>query len=320
MRAQVLCPTPFIFLPHASPLGSSLFLISASPTMSPISSHSELAVRQIIRQCGLKAEKMASQGFEVMEKGHEDYVTTIDTALDIELFAAFSTLFAQDGVITEENLRSRQQIHAQHSRLWCIDPLDGTEDFIYGQRNYAVMVGLLENYEPCAGWVYAPVRDRMYFGGVNWGLFQTVSDRLPIPIPVAAPRSPADPLRMMIGHRDQTRYGDAIASCLPGIEFNFMGSFGLKVLEVILGNADLYLYLNRRVKVWDTSGPLALAKAAGLDCCSLEGEPIRFIPQALDPVTLSHKQGILIGHPDIVEQVRPRLVAAIHATSSKGGC
>lgn len=284
--------------------------------MFPIAAQSNLAVREVIRRCGLKAEQMASHGnFEVMEKGHQDYVTSIDTALDAELFATFSSLFTTDGVITEENVRSRQQFHANYARLWCIDPLDGTEDFIYGKRNYAVMVGLLEHYQPRAGWIYAPGRDQLYFGGMNWGLFQTTGDREPVLLPVAPPRLPPSPLRMMIGHRDQTRYGAAIAQSFPDIQFQFMGSFGLKVLEVILGHADVYLYLNRRVKVWDTVGPLALARAAGLTCCSLEGEPIRFIPSALDLATLAHKQAILIGHPQVIADLRPQLVSAIHTIS-----
>lgn len=281
--------------------------------MSPISSQANLAVRAVIRQCGLKAEQMGQRGsFEVMEKGYQDYVTTIDTALDAELFATFSKLFPADGVVTEENARSRLQFHASYSRLWCIDPLDGTEDFIHGKRNYAVMVGLLEDYQPLAGWVYAPGRDQLYFGGVNWGVFQATADHAPVSLTLAPPRFQPTPLRLMIGHRDQHRYGAAIARSFPSIEFQFMGSFGLKVLEVILGNADVYLYLNRRVKVWDTVGPLALARAAGLTCCSLEGEPIRFIPPALDGPTLAHKQAILIGHPELIDSFRPRLVSAIH--------
>jgi 3'(2'), 5'-bisphosphate nucleotidase len=286
--------------------------------MSPISAQSNLAILEVIRRCGLQAEHMASQGnFEVTEKGHEDYVTTIDMALDAELLATFSKLFTTDGVITEENARSRQQFHSRSSRLWCIDPLDGTEDFIQGRRNYAVMAGLLENYRPRAGWIYAPRRDRLYFGGMNWGLFQTDGQQAPIPLPVAPPRLQPTPLRMMIGHRDQSRFGTAIAQVFPDIQFQFMGSFGLKVLEVILGHADVYLYLNRRVKVWDTAGPLALAQAAGLTCCSLEGEPIRFIPAALDLASLAHKQAILVGHPQLVEVLRPQLVAAIHTIFQK---
>jgi len=285
--------------------------------MLPILPSTEATIRQIIRQCGLKAEQMASEGFEVMEKGEQDYVTSIDTALDAKLFSAFSQMFSHDGVITEENVRSRQQFHAAYSRIWCIDPLDGTEDFAYGKRNYSVMVGLLENYQPRAGWIYAPVRDEMYFGGVDWGLFQTTGDRSPVPLTSTTANPSLTTLRMMIGHRDHHRYGKAIEQHLPGIGFQFMGSFGLKVVEVILGNADVYVYLNRRVKIWDTAGPLALAQAAGLTCCSLEGEPLRFTPHAIDPITLTHKQAILIGQAHLLEQVRPQIVAAVHSTSKK---
>jgi len=283
--------------------------------MTPISPDLDQKIRQIIRRCGLQAEQMAAEGFEVTEKGPEDYVTNIDAALDIQLSTAFAELFPNDGVITEENKRSRQQFHNHFRRLWCIDPIDGTEDFIHGRGNYSVMVGLLDNYQPCAGWVYAPGRDQMYFGGSNWGLFQATGEHAPVPLAIANRRLSSAPLRMLIGHRDHLRYGAAIASYLPDIEFYFIGSFGLKVLEVVMGRADLYLYLNRRVKLWDTTGPLALAKAAGLACCSLEGEPIRFVPNAIDPDTLAHKQAILIGHHHLIEELRPKLVAAIHSTS-----
>lgn len=283
--------------------------------MIPISLERDHQIRHLVRQCGLQAAQMATQGFEVTEKGHEDYVTSVDAALDAQLSASFSAWFSEDGIITEENARSRHQFHANHTRLWCIDPIDGTEDFIQGGHNYSVMVGLLEAYQPIAGWIYAPALDRMYFGGVGWGLFQTTGDRSPLPLPLAQARSPA-PLRVLIGHRDRLRYGEAIVAQIPGLEFYAIGSFGLKVLEVVMGRADLYLYFNRRVKLWDTVGPLALAKAAGLTCCSLEGEPIQFVPYAVDSLTLAHKQAILIGHAALIEELRPKLIAAIHTTKN----
>ncbi len=286
--------------------------------MNPISLELDRQVRAIVRQCGLQIIQMASKEFEIFEKGPEDYVTTIDQALDAELSTAFSHLFPNDGVITEEDIQSRQKFYQQYDRLWCIDPLDGTEDFIQGRSNYSVMVGLLEHYQPIAGWIYAPVYDQLYYGGVNWGLFQTSADGAPTPL-ITAPQifSAADSCRMMIGHRDQTRYGDAIANQIPNVEFYSIGSFGLKVLEVITGRAGLYLYLNGRVKLWDTAGPLALAKAAGLTCCTLSGEPIQFSPDAIAPDTFAHRQSIVIGWSDYVEALRPKLEAAVKMATKK---
>lgn len=288
--------------------------------MNPISPELDQQIRAIVRHCGLQIIQMASQEFEVFEKGPEDYVTTIDQALDAQLSAAFSHLFPSDGVITEEDIQSRQNFYQKYARLWCIDPLDGTEDFIKGRSHYSVMVGLLEHYQPIAGWIYAPVYDQLYYGGVNWGLFQTSADGAPMPLEIAPQAFSADSCRIMIGHRDQTRYGAAIARQIPKVEFSSLGSFGLKVLEVINGNVGLYLYLNGRVKLWDTAGPLALAKAAGLTCCTLEGDPIQFSPDAIDaidPDTLAHRQSIVIGWSDYVEALRPKLELAVNQVTKK---
>ncbi len=285
--------------------------------MNPIPLALDRQLRAIVRHCGLQIIQMASQEFEVFEKGPEDYVTTIDQALDAELSAAFSRLFSNDGVITEEDIQSRQKFYQKYERLWCIDPLDGTEDFIQGRSHYSVMVGLLENYQPIAGWIYAPAFDHLYYGGVNWGLFQTSADGAPTPLIPSPQKFSADSCPIMIGHRDQTRYGAAIADQIPNAKFHSLGSFGLKVLEVITGRAGLYLYLNGRVKLWDTAGPLALAKAAGLTCCTLEGEPIRFSPDAIDPDTLAHRQSIVIGWSDYVEALRPKLEIAVKQVAKK---
>ncbi|MEX0271909.1 3'(2'),5'-bisphosphate nucleotidase CysQ [Leptolyngbyaceae cyanobacterium UHCC 1019] len=285
--------------------------------MNPTFLELDPQIRAIVRHCGLQIIQMASQEFEVFEKGPEDYVTTIDQALDAQLSAAFLDLFPNDGVITEEDIQSRQQFYQKYDRLWCIDPLDGTEDFIQGRSNYSVMVGLLEHYQPIAGWIYAPASDQLYYGGVDWGLFQTSADGAPMPLAIAPQIFSAESCRIMIGHRDQTRYGAAIAHQIPNVEFSSLGSFGLKVLEVITGKVGLYLYLNGRVKLWDTAGPLALAKAAGLTCCTLEGEPIQFSPDAINPDTLAHHQSIVIGWSSYVEALRPKLALAVKLVAEK---
>lgn len=280
--------------------------------MNPISLELDQRIRQLIRDCGQYAEQMAASQFEVFEKGPDDYVTSIDAALDQKLSAAFKLMFPDDGVITEENAQSRTKFHDRYSRLWCIDPIDGTEDFIRRKRDYAVMVGLLQNHQPIAGWLYAPAYDQLYYGGSDWGLFQASADAASEPMIVTEPAPPTIGFcPVLIGHRDQSRFGSAIAQLIPEAQFYSLGSFGLKVVDVILGRAGLYLYFNGRVKLWDTVGPLALAKAAGLVCCDLEGRSISFSPQDIDTDTLAHKQPILVGWANYVELLRPKLKAAV---------
>jgi 3'(2'), 5'-bisphosphate nucleotidase len=282
--------------------------------MNPISLELDQQIRQLLRGCGQYAEQMAASQFEVFEKGPDDYVTTIDSLLDQKLSAAFKLMFPDDGVITEEDAQSRAKFHDRYGRLWCIDPIDGTEDFIHRKRDYAVMVGLLQDYQPIAGWLYAPAYDQLYYGGSHWGVFQTTAEEVPAPLLSIEPASPtASFCPVLIGHRDQSRFGNAIAQLIPEAQFYSLGSFGLKVVDVILGRAGLYLYFNGRVKLWDTVGPLALARAAGLVCCDLEGRSISFSPHDIDAETLAHKQPILVGWANYVELLRPKLKAAVEA-------
>ncbi|MEN9214153.1 MAG: inositol monophosphatase family protein [Gloeomargarita sp. DG02_4_bins_56] len=273
----------------------------------------EPAIRDLLLRCGAQARQMTVAGFEVMEKGPADYVTTVDQALDREFTRHFRRWFPQDGLITEENPDSRRAYVRSSQRLWCIDPIDGTDDFVHGRPYYSLMVGLLEQYQPTAGWVYAPVLERMYWGGAGYGLYQQLPDHSITPLPCKIPEPPSIwycPL--VIGDKDRHRYGAALTQLIPGADFQTLGSFGLKVVEVIRGRALVYMYFNQRVKIWDTVGPLALAQAAGLTCCDLAGNPLRFDPAAVDATTLSHRQRILVGWPEALEKLRPRIQEAVH--------
>jgi 3'(2'), 5'-bisphosphate nucleotidase len=277
-----------------------------------ISADQDQKIRSCLRECGQQAQKLARAPFDVSQKGPDDYVTSVDQFLDRQLSAGFSAFFPEDGIITEENALSRGAFDADYHHLWCIDPLDGTEEFIQGKLHYAVMVGLLTESEPVAGWIYAPAFEQMYFGGKDWGLFQTTGDGTSQSlIPIAPPAPTAENCRIVLGDKDQKNFGRAIAEHIPGAEFYSLGSFGLKVMEIIFGRAGLYVYLNGRVKVWDTAGPLALAKAAGLVCCDLDGEPIEWTADVVDLQTLAHKQSIAIGWPNYIEPLLEKVQQAV---------
>ncbi|MCU0545359.1 MAG: inositol monophosphatase family protein [Oscillatoriaceae cyanobacterium Prado104] len=277
-----------------------------------ISPDRDQKIRSTLHECGRQALQLAARPFEISEKGPGDYVTSIDRYLDERLSTVFCTLFPEDGIITEENAPSRDAYNADYRSLWCIDPLDGTEEFMQGKLHYATMVGLLQDKEPIAGWIYAPAFEQMYFGGKDWGLFQTLGGGDPQPIAIQQPPAPtSNNCKIVLGDKDQKNYGRAIAQSIPGAEFYSLGSFGLKVIEVIAGRAGLYLYLNGRVKVWDTAGPLALAKAAGLVCCDLQGQPLRWTPDALNPETLAHFQPIAIGWPNYIDPLLEKIHQAV---------
>lgn len=268
-------------------------------------------IRQTIRSCGQQAKTLAAQHYEVFQKTPGDFVTSVDQALDRRFTEFFTDLFPHDGVITEENAASRKQYQEGFSRLWCIDPIDGTGDFIRGDRNYAIHVGLLENKQPIAGWICAPHYDLTYWGDAKSGVWQAQGDEAPQLCRIPGAQRLTQ-YRVMIGDQDFRKLRDMIVDTMPEVQFvRTGGSFGLKVMSVVVGQTDLYLYFNRRVKVWDTAAPIAIAQAAGLVCCDLSGAPISFASDALDLETLAHQQPIVIGWAPYIQALLPRLRDAI---------
>ncbi len=294
------------------PLIPHLPIRATTMTLNPSDCY---AIRHLMTVCGDYARQQAQIGFQVFEKGVDDYVTTVDRALDEKLLVGLRALFPEDGIITEENRATVRQFQSAQRRLWFIDPIDGTDDYIHGRVNYAVMVGHLVGGQPMAGWIYAPAHGRLYWGNREQGLFWQEGDGAPQPlIPVNPPLVPNQGWNLVIGDKDERRFGVELMAQWPGVNFVRLGSFGLKVLQVITGQAGLYVYLNGRVKLWDTVGPLALAQAAGLVCCDLEGNPLGFTDPQVDPDTVVHRQPIVVGWPHYVEQFRPALQRVVSAT------
>jgi 3'(2'), 5'-bisphosphate nucleotidase len=276
-----------------------------------LTSSQAASIRHTIRSCGQQAKQLAAQHYEIFQKAPGDFVTSVDQALDRQLSAFFSELFPEDGIITEENAESKKLYQKDFSRIWCIDPLDGTKDFIQGEPEYAVLVGLLEEKQAVAGWIYAPEQDVLYYGGLDQGVWQMQGNEEPQVCSIPKVRE-VERYRVIVGDVDFRNVGDAIAAALPDVDCQRSpGSFGLKVMNVVLGKADLYVYLNRRVKVWDTAAPIAIALEAGMVCCDLDGKPLRFTPDVVELESLAHQQSIIIGWEPYVESVLPRLRAAL---------
>jgi len=290
-------------------------------SQSILTQEEHLWIRQRVREAGQKTRGLQEEQLEVIQKDKNELVTNFDRALDEYLRTEFHKRFPEDAIVTEEHEVSRANFFGPHQRTWCIDPIDGTNDFIKGGSEYAVMVGLLQAGEPVAGWLYPPKSYQQIFGAQDIGLHEENESRENGELSLASfEATPCPPITedhcpILIGFTDAVRYGMDLKQKYPGITYHAAGSFGIKVLKVLKGEAGLYMYLNQRVKPWDTIAPIALAKAAGLECCDLQGNPIRYDKESIHPETLKHKQGILIGWPSYVQKLRP-LIAEVLAENS----
>ena len=155
----------------------------------------------------------------------------------------------------EEGRRGTDRLGA--SRVWVVDPLDGTREFGEHPRvDWAVHIALVEDGAPTAGAVALPAQGR------------TLSTLAPSPLPPA----PADVPRVIVSRSRPPAVATFLAEAI-GAELVEMGSAGAKASAVVLGDADVYPHGGGQYE-WDSCAPVAVAAAAGLWTSRLDGSPL----------------------------------------------
>jgi len=97
--------------------------------------------------------------------GH-DPVTEADRALDAVLRKEL--LRENEGWLSEESVDD--PVRLQHSRVWVVDPLDGTREFVKGIPEFCVSIGFVENGRPVAGGIFNPATDETFLGSIDSGV------------------------------------------------------------------------------------------------------------------------------------------------------
>jgi 3'(2'), 5'-bisphosphate nucleotidase len=165
-----------------------------------------------------------------------------------------------DAVMSEESAASiDNHDRLTASRVWIIDPLDGTREFSEPPRDdWAVHVALWQDGELVAGAVAQP------------GLGTTFDTGNP---PVVPPRSSQRPRIAVSRTRPPAFVADLAAEL--GAELVPMGSAGAKVISVVRDVTDAYVHAGGQYE-WDSAAPVAVARAAGLHTSRIDGSPLLY--------------------------------------------
>lgn len=158
-----------------------------------------------------------------------------------------------DGLLSEEEGDNLERL--KQSRVWIIDPVDGTREYGERRSDWAVHVGLAVDGVATVGAVALPALGLVL--------------RTDQPITIAPP--PAR-LRMLVSRTRPAKEAVAVADHL-GAELIAMGSAGAKAMAVVRGEADIYLHTGGQYE-WDSCAPVAVALAHGLHCSRVDGSPL----------------------------------------------
>jgi 3'(2'), 5'-bisphosphate nucleotidase len=181
-----------------------------------------------------------------------------------------------DGILSEEE--ANDTARCAQSRVWVVDPLDGTREYSEGRGDWAVHIALSIDGKPALGVVALPGQDKVLR-----------SDR-----PPSLPSCQARP-RMLVSRTRPPAEAERVAREL-GAELVEMGSAGAKAMAVLLGQGDIYLHAGGQYE-WDNCAPAAVALAAGLHATRLDGSPLLY--NQPDPTL----PDLLICHPELAASV-----------------
>jgi 3'(2'), 5'-bisphosphate nucleotidase len=252
--------------------------------MSDLDREIDVAAR-IAREAGELVLGYHGKQLAVRAKAGDEPVTDADLAANAFIVARLAEAFPDDVILSEEIPDTGERLGRR--RVWMVDPIDGTRDFITGDSGFVVMIGLAIDGRPAVGAVAHPISGKVYMGAPGVGAWLEASLAERVPIHTSAIASPPD-IRLVASKSHRTARVDAIRRALQITDEMNIGSVGLKIGLVAEGTRDLYAYGGGRTKIWDTCGPEAILLGAGGRMTDIDGEPLLY-----DRPDLYNRRGIV---------------------------
>jgi 3'(2'), 5'-bisphosphate nucleotidase len=244
----------------------------------------------------------------VQSKAGDEPVTAADHAANTLIVDRLHAAFPDDVILSEEIPDDRSRLG--RARVWMVDPIDGTRDFILGDDGFAVMIGLCVDGRPKVGVVSQPVTGKTYSGIVGVGAWLERRDAPGQPsMPLRTSTIDAPPgIRLVASKSHRTPRVDAVRKALAIEDEMNIGSVGLKIGLVAEAVRDLYVYTGGRTKVWDTCGPEAILVGAGGVMTDMDGRPLAYGDE-----DLYNRRGIVASngplHARVIATLAPVLAA-----------
>jgi 3'(2'), 5'-bisphosphate nucleotidase len=256
---------------------------------------------RLAQEAGVLALRYREGDLKVELKEGDEPVTAADKAASKLVVAGLREAFPDDVIISEENEDDLRRLDAE--RVWYIDPIDGTKDFIRGEEGFCVMIGLAIDHRPAVGVIYQPVGARTYWAAPGRGTWVLAPDAEPRQVTVSEVDD-IDEIRFVASKSHRGGEIDQVKSAL-GIknELN-IGSVGLKLALIALGERDLYVNPYPKCKTWDTCAPEALLQEAGGKMTDVFGQPLRYDQEGNDrPNGMVATNGPV--HDAVIEKLAP---------------
>ncbi|MDX2463846.1 MAG: inositol monophosphatase [Porticoccus sp.] len=231
-------------------------------------------LHRLIRDTGQEELLPRFSRVPVSFKDDGSIVTEADFIVQERLSGALQDLYPGSIVLGEEMSAAEQgRCLSAGKPLWCLDPLDGTNNFSAGIPYYSISLALIENGRVILGVVYDPVRDELFHADLSSSAMLN-----------GAPIEPLEkndlPTQFDLGQSialvDFKRLDRTLASRMAvSPPYKSQRSFGSVALDWCwLATNRVQVYLHGRSNIWDYAAGQFIFQQTGAPSCTLEGEPI----------------------------------------------
>jgi len=229
-------------------------------------------IKTIATRAGETIMEIYSKDFAIEYKDDKTPLTEADLKSNGIICYELQKLYPKIPIMSEENKEIPYEIRKNWEWYWCIDPIDGTKEFIKKNGEFTVNIALIYKDTPVLGVVYAPALNEMYWAKKGDGAYKN-NQQLPIQIN----QNPKEKLTVVASKShlsDETqKFIDTLDS--KSIEQVSKGS-SLKFCMVAEGIADIYPRLAPTME-WDTAAADIIVQESGKNVIDYEDNiPIKY--------------------------------------------
>jgi 3'(2'), 5'-bisphosphate nucleotidase len=216
--------------------------------------------------------RVYAEPFDVTHKDDKTPLTEADLASERAIIAILTAAFPQIPVVSEETV-PENGFASPAERYWCVDPLDGTREFVAKNGEFAVLVGLVDRGRPVLGVVHGPAQGVTYIAHGPGSAMRRQASGDWQPIRARQPGPEGIVVIHSRSHENSRRLAEYFEG-RPVAERRKCGS-ALKFGVLAAGEADFYPRFGTTME-WDTAAGQAVLEAAGGHVLDLAGQPLGY--------------------------------------------
>ena len=221
-------------------------------------------LEEAVREAGDAVIRIAKDGFETAYKANKDPVTAADLAADAILKRRLPERPGDCGWLSEETSDDLGRL--KKKRVWIVDPIDGTKEFVSGIDEFAVSAALVEHGKVVLAAVYNPAADKLFTAVKGEGSW--LNKR-----PIRARNNTAEK-PVLLASRSEVKRGEFDAF-EPFVQLRACGSIAYKLALVAAGEADATFSLGPKNE-WDIAAGVLILQQAGGKVTDLTGDCFLF--------------------------------------------